>query len=52
MCKDYVCRYTGQTKDEVRHADPEQAYVKRTAAVVRRQKRQKQRKNKNKRKSK
>lgn len=53
MCKDYVCRYTGQTKDEVRHADPDQNYTQRTAAVVRRQKRKaKKRKNKNKRKSK
>lgn len=53
MCKDYVCRYTGQTKDEVRHAAPNQDYTQRTAAVIRRQKRKaKKRKNNNKRKSK
>ena len=39
MCKDYVCRYTGQTKDEVRHADPDKAYEKRTAAIARQKKR-------------
>lgn len=53
MCKDYVCRYTGQTKDEVRHAEPDKAYEKRTAAIARQKKRaSKNHKSKSKRKSK